>query len=80
MRRLVAVLGHAPGLWLIHRQLLPRRLLVANIMAVAITIVAMAAAYRISAPPWRLGSTLATWGALHLIWGLYLASEIDRSA
>src|SRR5262245_58258567 len=43
-RRLVAWLGHAPGLWLCYREPLPRELRAPNARAVAATLVAIGVA------------------------------------
>jgi hypothetical protein len=69
MRRLVAFLFHAPGMWLFHREPLPRRLIAPNLIAAALTVIAAAVAFH-----WRGGwAALAVWAAGHVAWGGVLA-------
>jgi hypothetical protein len=76
-RRLVAFFGHAPALWLIYREPLPRRLRLMNVVAAAATSGLVVAAYQIAAPPWRVPGALAVWLIGHFAWGLYLASRVS---
>jgi hypothetical protein len=71
-RRLVALLGHAPALWLIYREPLPKHLRLINVLAAVATVGVMAAVYRVAAPPWKFRGALVSWLAGHLAWGLYL--------
>ena len=75
MRRLVAFVGHAPGLWLAYREPIPRELRRANVVAVAATIVAMVAAVAfVDAGGWL--RPLVPWLVGHLAWGTYLALRL----
>ena len=72
MRRLVALVGHAPGLWLAYREPVPRELWRANVVAVAATIVAMVASLAfIDEGGWL--RPLVPWLVGHFAWGAYLA-------
>jgi hypothetical protein len=71
MRRLVAWLGHAPGLWLAYREPIPRELRGANVAAVVATLIAIGVVaanvddgWLRFAVPWLVG---------HVLWGAYLA-------
>ncbi len=72
MRRLVAFLFHAPGLWLVYRERLPRRLYAANAVAIGVTLVAAAVAFV------RLDglAAAAAWASGHVLWGAVLAAKI----
>jgi hypothetical protein len=77
-RRAAAFLGHAPGLWLVCREPLPRALWVPNAVAVLGTLVATAAAWWTARPPVRLAAALAAWAAGHVLWGAFLAVRLPR--
>lgn len=78
-RRLVALFLHAPGLWLIYRERLPRELRRANLVAAAATVVTMAATAWLLPPPWGWPrGVISAWAAGHLAWGTYLAGEPSR--
>ncbi len=61
-----------------YREVLPRRLLVPSLLAVAATAVAMAAAYGLALPRWKVDATVATWAVMHIVWGIYLANRLAR--
>ena len=72
MRRSIAFLFHAPGLWLFYRERLPRRLVAANIVAIVLTVAAALAAFaKLGA-----GAAIATWASGHFVWGLVLAKKL----
>jgi hypothetical protein len=78
-RRLVALFLHAPGLWLIYREPLPKELRRPNLVAATATLAAMAATFWLAPPPWgRPWGVLAAWLAGHLAWGTYLARNLSR--
>jgi hypothetical protein len=72
MRRLVALVGHAPGLWLAYREPIPPELRRANVVAVMATVVAMAAALVFVDEGGWLRPVVA-WLVGHLAWGMFLA-------
>ena len=78
-RRLVALFGHAPALWLVYREPLPKRLRVMNIIAVTATLGLVIVTYQIAPSPWRVPGALATWLIGHVAWGVYLASRVGRA-
>lgn len=69
-RRLVAFLGHYPGLWLVYREPFPRGLGSANVIAAAATVGGMVAV----AGSWR--AVLVAWAIGHALWGAYLAARL----
>ncbi len=77
-RRAAAFLGHAPGLWLVCREPLPRALWVPNAVAVLGTLAAAATAWWTVRPPLRLAAALAAWAAGHVLWGAFLAVRLPR--
>jgi hypothetical protein len=73
LRRAVAWLGHAPGLWLLYREVMPARLRWANVLAVLGTLAAMGLATAlVEGAPWWQAALLA-WIAGHVVWGTILA-------
>ncbi len=79
-RRAAAFVGHAPGLWLVCREPLPRALWVPNAAAVLGTLAAAAAAWWTVPPPVRLAAALSAWAAGHVLWGAFLAARLPRRA
>ncbi|GMU64117.1 MAG: hypothetical protein AMXMBFR36_03910 [Acidobacteriota bacterium] len=78
-RRLVALFLHAPGLWLIFREPLPKELRRPNLVAATATLGAMAATFWLAPAPWgRPWGVLAAWLAGHLAWGAYLTWDQSR--
>jgi len=78
-RRLVALFLHAPGLWLIYRERLPKELRRPNLVAAAATAVVMAATAWLLPPPWGWPrGVLSAWAAGHLAWGIYLVQALSR--
>jgi hypothetical protein len=71
-RRATAWLIHAPGLWLLYGERLPRTLRRANALAVVLTLVAIALAWL--RPPFepRALAALAALVTGHVLWGSYL--------
>ena len=72
LRRLVALIGHVPGLWLLYRETLPRELRLANLVAVVATLVAVLVVV------WRADvvsglDVVVPWLVGHFVWGAYLA-------
>lgn len=80
-RRLIAWLGHAPGLWLVYREPLPRPLWRANALAVGATLAAMAATWALWSGPHPAAAVLLVWAVGHVAWGSVLAWRLPpRSA
>jgi RsiW-degrading membrane proteinase PrsW (M82 family) len=78
--RLAAWLGHAPALWLLYREPLPRSLRLPNVLAVLATLAAMAAAWFLVADlPQRVLAVVATWLVGHVAWGTYLTRRLPPS-
>lgn len=77
-RRWVAFLGHAPGLYVLCGEGLPRALWAPQALAVAVTLAAMAAA-AFAVSPWWLG-TGAAWLLGHLSWSTYLALRLRSTS
>ncbi len=78
LRRLVALVGHAPGLWLVYREPLPAPVRRPNVVAVGLTLAAMAAA-GLLAPDGRRGvAVLVTWIVGHFAWGIWLARALPE--
>lgn len=78
-RRLVALFLHAPGLWLIYREPLPKELRRPNLVAATATLAAMAATFWLAPPAWgRPWGVLAAWLAGHLGWGACLVAQLSR--
>ena len=72
LRRVIAAVGHAPALWLVYREPLPKVVRFPNLIAAVVTVGAMVAAYRLAADaePWM--AVLWTWIVGHFAWGAYL--------
>ena len=78
MRRLVAALTHAPGLWLLYRQTLPRSLWRPNAIAIGATLAAMVTA-ALWWPDRAAVAAFAAWAVGHVLWGLALAAWLPGS-
>jgi hypothetical protein len=79
-RRLVALFLHAPGLWLIYREPLPKELRRPNLVAAGATVIVMAATAWLLPPPWGWPrGVLSAWAAGHLAWGAFLMRHAPRS-
>lgn len=68
----VAFAGHIPGIKLFTRARLTPRLVRANIVAVALTLAAMATAYALANP----FTVLITWLIAHFTWSIIFATWI----
>jgi hypothetical protein len=71
-RRVIAMVGHAPALWLVYREPLPRAVRRPNLYAVLATLTAMLVAGVRAPPGGRLTAVLVTWAIGHGLWGIYL--------
>jgi hypothetical protein len=80
MRRLVAFAGHAPALWLLYREPLPRALWVPNVLALTLTVAAMLGVGVVACRDRPLWPVVAAWLAGHVIWGAYLAYRLPAAA
>lgn len=80
IRRLVAWGGHAPGLWLLYREPIPRPLRRPNLYAAVGTIAAIGIAVAGAPAGQRLIAGLATWAVGHVAWGTYLAWHLPPRA
>lgn len=79
-RTVVAVFGHAPGLWLCYGESLPRELKRRNLFAALATVLALAAVAALVRGDDLVPALLVCWGAAHLLWGTYLAWRLRRRA
>lgn len=78
LRRIVAFFGHAPGLWLMYREPLPKPVRRPNAIAVGLTLAAMVAA-GVLAPAGQTGwAVLVTWVVGHFAWGTWLALKLPE--
>jgi intracellular septation protein A len=71
-RLLIAWVGHAPGLWLIYREKLPRSLIAANAVAVFLTAIAIACVLVSGRFVHRIATAIVVWIFCHVLWGSYL--------
>src|SRR5882724_11552927 len=73
----VAFLFHAPGLWVFCRSRLPKRLVPANIVALALSAIltAVSAALASEHPIW---AAIVAWSLGHILWGVYLARALEK--
>ena len=78
LRRLVALVGHAPGLWLMYREPLPPPVRRPNAVAVALTLMAMATAGLLAPAGQRGMAVLLTWLVGHFAWGIWLAVKLPE--
>ena len=74
-RRAIAWLAHAPGLWLVYREIPPRRLLWANAIAVVVTLILIVTAY-LAGGENRVLFAFGAWVLGHIAWGTYLAWKL----
>lgn len=72
MRRLIAFLFHAPGLWLFYREPIPRRLWAANLIAIGLTL----AAVIVGGARFGGGPAFLAWACGHVAWGAVLAATL----
>lgn len=79
LRRAVAWLGHAPGLWLCYREPLPRPLRRPNVVAVLGTLAAVTTAVLLAPHDGAALAALLTWATGHVAWGSYLAWHLPSS-
>lgn len=78
-RRFVAFAGHAPGLWLLYREPIPKPLRVPNAIAAGATLFAMGLGGVLGGEA-RWTWVGALWLAGHVLWGLYLAIRLPAAA
>jgi len=78
VRRLVALVGHAPALWLFYGETLPRHLARANVVALGATAAAATAAGLARRGNGPARSAGRVWLIGHFAWGAYLASRLPR--
>jgi hypothetical protein len=79
-RRLVAFIAHAPGLWLVYREPLPRQLRRGNVLAILVTLAVMGGAWLAADQARRPAAIALAWLAGHLTWGAYLAARLPPRA
>ena len=72
LRRWVAALGHAPALWLLYREKLPRPLVRQNVIAAIATLVVIMLAASLAPPGRRFAAAVAAWLCGHFAWGILL--------
>lgn len=72
-RRPIAWVAHAPGLWFLLGERLSKRLRRTNLIAVALTVLAVGGVIPLVNDPYRLPAGLLVWGICHVVWGSYLA-------
>lgn len=75
-RRPIAWIAHAPGLWFFFGETPSKRLRRTNLIAVALTLVAVGSVVALVHYPYRLPVVLIVWGICHVIWGSYLAWQL----
>ncbi|MEZ4449512.1 MAG: hypothetical protein R3B09_08530 [Nannocystaceae bacterium] len=75
---LVAFCGHAPGIWILTGARLTPALARVNLVALGLTLAAMAAAGLVSAPDGRLFAVLYAWLIGHFVWSTIFAAWILR--
>jgi hypothetical protein len=80
LRLLVALVAHAPGLWLFYREPLPTALRRPNLIAVGLTLIAMAVAALTAPAGARALPVLGLWAAGHFAWGAYLCARLPRAS
>jgi len=72
-RRFIAWIAHAPGLWGFYREKLPVPMQRANLIAIVVTLVAVASVLVLVRPGYRLATAFIVWVSCHVTWGSYLA-------
>ncbi|MBU1240745.1 hypothetical protein KJ865_13615 [Myxococcota bacterium] len=75
----VAFFSHAPGLWLVYGESLPRALRVPNVLAICLTLATMSIAFTLAPDGSRGLTTAATWLVAHFAWGTCLAVKLPPS-
>jgi hypothetical protein len=78
VRQLVAFACHAPGLYLFYRERLTGALVRHNLVAIALTLVAMAVAWALAPAGYELWGPLGAWVVGHAAWGAYLALRLPH--
>ena len=81
LRRLVAFVGHAPGLWFCYRERLPKALARDDVIAILATAASIGAAAKY--PRARMSTATAVglaWLTCHVLWGAYLAMRLPPAA
>ncbi len=73
---LIAFVGHAPGLWWFARRRLGPRALRVNLVAVALTLLAMAVAHGFPGGDGPWGRVLVAWLVGHFSWSCVLAAWV----
>lgn len=74
----IAFLGHVPGLKLFARCRFTPSLVRVNVVAVVLTLLAMAAAWLAAGDGQRAGWTLVAWLVGHFLWSTIFAAWIVR--
>jgi len=73
-RRIVALVGHAPALWLCYSEQLSPPLKRANAIAIGLSLAALAVALSIAPPAIsKLVVGVIVWAVCYVGWGAYLA-------
>lgn len=76
LRRVIAFFGHAPGLWLVYREPLPKIVHKPNAIAVVLTLAAMLTAGLLASSGGKAIAVLIAWAIGHVAWGTYLALRL----
>jgi hypothetical protein len=79
-RRFIAWIAHAPGLWAVYGEVLPKPMQRANLIAVVATVVAVGSVCALVCRPYRLVTALIVWVMCHVTWGSYLAWHLPPSS
>lgn len=77
-RQLVAFAGHAPGLWLLFKEPVPRRLWVMNAALLLLTAVLTVVVASLIEGATRWPAAVGTWALGHTVWGLILAAGLPH--
>jgi len=72
LRRVIAAFGHAPALWLVYREALPKVVRRPNAFAAVGTVLAMVVAGVATPADARWAAVFWTWIVGHFAWGAYL--------
>jgi hypothetical protein len=73
----IAFMGHVPGLKMTSRCRFSQRLIVVNVIAVVLTLVAMATAFATAADGHRLWPLFIAWLIGHFVWSTIFAIWIS---
>ena len=76
VRQAVAFAGHAPGLWLLFREPVPRALWALNVALLSLTAAVAVTAAVIIEGPARWPSAVGAWAVGHGVWGAILAARL----